>query len=70
MAEPHAAGARAALSWKWSPAFSRPGPLTVTSRDCPLCVGLDCECADIEFGSARYLAKLDAIHGRQPRRNA
>jgi len=56
-----------ALGAKWSPAFSRPGPLTLTSRDCVLCPGMDCECADIEFGSDRYFAKLDAIHGRSKR---
>ena len=53
------------LGARWSPAFSRPGPLTITSRDCVLCPGMDCECADVEFGSDRYFAKLDAIHGRK-----
>jgi hypothetical protein len=55
------------LGAKWSPAFTRPGPLTITSRDCVLCPGMDCECADITFGSPRYFAKLDAIHGREAR---
>ena len=47
-----------------SPAFSRPGPLEFTSRDCVLCPGMECECASVEFGSDHYFAKLDAIHGR------
>jgi hypothetical protein len=53
------------LPAKLSPAFTRHGPLTFTSRDCVMCPGMDCECAEIEFGSPRYFAKLDAIHGRK-----
>ena len=33
------------LGAKWSPAFSRPGPLVITSRDCVLCgPARDCSC--------------------------
>ena len=33
------------LGAKWSPAFSRPGPLVITSRDCVLCgPERDCQC--------------------------
>ena len=52
------------LGAKWSPAFSRPGPLVITARNCVLCSGIECECAGVEFGSDRYFAKLDKIHGR------
>lgn len=43
-----AANPAAALNWlgaKWSPAFSRPGPLRITARDCVLCgPAQDCQC--------------------------
>jgi hypothetical protein len=53
------------LGAKWSPAFSRPGPLTFTARDCVLCgPHQDCRCSEIEFGSDEYFARLDRLHGR------
>jgi hypothetical protein len=53
------------LGAKWSPAFSRPGPLIFTARDCVLCgPDQDCRCAEIEFGSAEYFERLDRLHGR------
>lgn len=53
------------LGAKWSPAFSRPGPLVFTSRDCVLCgPDQDCRCAEVEFGSPEYFARIDALHGR------
>jgi hypothetical protein len=61
----------AELGAKWSPAFSRPGPLTITAYDCAICSRLDpgtpCRCHEIEFGSAEYLARLDRLHGRPAR---
>jgi hypothetical protein len=58
----------AALNWlgaKWSPALTREGPLTITSRDCVLCgPAMDCICHTIEFGSDEYFARLDRIHGK------
>lgn len=33
-----------ALGAHWSPAFSRPGPLLITSADCVLCPGTRCQC--------------------------
>ena len=56
------------LGAKWSPAFSRPGPLTITSRDCVLCgPQQDCICDSIKFGSAEYFDRLDRLHGKAPR---
>lgn len=53
------------LGAKMSPALSRPGPLRITSRDCVLCgPEQDCRCAEVEFGSAEYFARLDRLHGR------
>jgi hypothetical protein len=55
------------LGAKWSPAFSRPGPLEITARDCAICSvldpGTDCICHTIEFGSPEYFARLDRLHG-------
>jgi hypothetical protein len=49
-----------------SPAFSRPGPFVITARDCVLCgPERDCYCDQIKFGSAEYVARLDALHGRK-----
>jgi hypothetical protein len=57
-----------ALNAKLSPALTRRGPFRVTARDCVLCgPGQDCRCAEIKFGSAEYMARLDALHGRAPR---
>jgi len=57
------------LGAKWSPAFSRPGPLTFTARDCVICSalnpGTDCICHTIEFGSDEYFARFDRLHGRR-----
>jgi hypothetical protein len=62
-ADPHAVLEQ--LGAKWSPAFSRPGPLTITARDCVLCgPHQDCICHTIEFGSPEYFARLDRLHGR------
>lgn len=54
------------LGAKWSPAFTREGPLTITARDCVICgPGTDCICHTIEFGSPEYYARLDRLHGRK-----
>ena len=54
-----------ALGAKWSPAFTRPGPLTITARDCVICgPDDDCRCHEVEFGSDEYFARLDRLHGR------
>lgn len=54
------------LGGKMSPAFSRRGPLNITSRDCVLCgPSKDCDCASVRFGSAEYLRRLDAAHSRR-----
>ena len=48
-----------------SPALTRPGPLTITARDCVLCgPEQDCRCHEAEFGSDEYFARLDRLHGR------
>jgi hypothetical protein len=53
------------LGAKWSPAFSRDGELSITSRDCVICgPSMDCICSTIEFGSPEYMARLDKLHGR------
>jgi len=53
------------LGAKVSPALTRSGPLEITARDCVLCgPAQDCRCAEIEFGSAEYFARLDRLHGR------
>lgn len=54
------------LGAKVSPALTRPGPLRITARDCVICgPDQDCICHTIEFGSAEYMARLDALHGRK-----
>lgn len=59
------------LGAKWSPAFTRPGPLVFTSRDCVLCgPQQDCRCGEIEFDSPEYHARLDRLHGRARSRPA
>jgi len=58
--------ALASLGAKWSPAFTRPGPLEITARDCVLCgPDQDCDCASTPFGSLEYMAKIDRLHGRK-----
>ena len=47
------------LGAKWSPAFSRPGPLTITARDCVLCgPERDCQCRQCPatYENVYYLA--------------
>jgi hypothetical protein len=57
-----AANPVAALNWlgaRWSPAFSRPGPLVITARDCVLCgPQQDCQCRPCEatYENPYYLA--------------
>lgn len=54
-----------ALGAKISPALTRPGPLSITSRDCVICgPDMDCICDQIEFGSPEYFTRLDRLHGR------
>jgi hypothetical protein len=53
------------LGAKISPALTRPGPLSIGSRDCVICgPDMDCICHTIEFGSDEYFARLDRLHGR------
>jgi hypothetical protein len=58
----------ASLGAKISPAFTRDGPLRITSRDCVMCgPATDCICHTIEFGSDEYFTRLDRLHGKAPK---
>lgn len=48
------------LGARWSPAFSRSGPLVITARDCVLCgPERDCRCRPCPAPYRRYLATED-----------
>jgi hypothetical protein len=54
------------LGAKMSPALTRNGPLTITSRDCVMCgPDTDCICHTIAFASPEYFERLDRLHGRK-----
>jgi hypothetical protein len=56
-------GALAYLGAVVSPAVTGDAPLDQYA--CVLCRPAPCNCAEIEFGSPEYMAKVDRLHGRR-----
>lgn len=56
-------GALAYLGAVVSPAVTGAAPLDEYA--CVLCRPAACNCAEIEFGSPEYMARIDRLHGRR-----